>query len=149
MLPSDAAEHRVQPLPQLQSAVESDCDEVKSSHRLKSNKIRNTESPASEGLVVVPAIQIHKMAQTMKEIRIQSYSQFAERPRDAGYPGNTGTTAFPALSSPDKYLGARTAEILQPSFDRFSLSMASTGCRHGATARPDLDKIDQLSRCSS
>ena len=58
----------------------------------------------------------------------------------------TGTTAFPALSSPDKYLGGRTAEILQPSFDRFSLSMASTGCRHGATARPDLDKIDQLSR---
>ena len=36
-----------------------------------------------------------------------------------------------------------------PSFDRFSFSMASTGCRHGATARPDLDKIDQLSRCSS
>ena len=31
-----------------------------------------------------------------------------------------------------------------PSFDRFSLSMASTGCRHGATARPDLDKIDQF-----
>ena len=28
-------------------------------------------------------------------------------------------------------------QILQPSFDRFSLSMASTGCRHGATARPD------------
>ena len=40
----------------------------------------------------------------------------------------------PALSNADKYLGARTAEILQPSFDRFSLPMASTGCRHGATA---------------
>ena len=53
-------------------------------------------------------------------------------------------TAFPALSSPDKYLGARTAEILQPSFDRFSLSIASTGCRHGATARLDLDKIDDF-----
>ena len=46
----------------------------------------------------------------------------------------------PALSNADKYLGARTAEILQPSFDRFSLPMASTGCRHGATARPDLEK---------
>ena len=46
----------------------------------------------------------------------------------------TGTTAFPALSSPDKYLGGRTAEILQPSFDRFSLSMASTGCRHAGDA---------------
>ena len=58
-------------------------------------------------------------------------------------------TAFPALSRTDKYFGARTVQILQPSFDRFSLSMASTGCRHGATARPDLDKIDQLSRCSA
>ena len=97
---------------------------------------------------MVPAIQIHKMAQTMKESnRIRNSRNV--RGSDAGYPGNTGTTAFPALSSPDKYLGARTAEILQPSFDRFSLSMASTGCRHGATARPDLDKIDQLSRCSS
>ena len=28
-------------------------------------------------------------------------------------------TAFPALSSPDKYLGAHTVQILQPSFDRF------------------------------
>ena len=58
------------------------------------------------------------------------------------------TQPFPRDRRPDKYLGARTVcKSSNPLSTVFPLSMASTGCRHGATARPDLDKIDLLSRC--
>jgi hypothetical protein len=53
------------------------------------------------------------------------------------------STAFPPVSRTDKSGGARTVQILQPSFERFSRLSVSTGtCRRAATARPDLDKID-------